>query len=133
MADRGRETSLSLADSTGAVQMSSSEPAVPIHYLELFLTDTNQRSAILQHPLIGPHTTSGSWQGWVKLPLVDVFYEVGLGLCQQPLHLSVPQQKRATEVGNPIWHRLQQELLYTSQCLKCEVQPGLEMGIWQQY
>lgn len=133
MADRGRETSPLLADSTGAVQMSSSEPAVPIHYLELFLMATNQRSVVLQDPLSGPHTASGSWQGWVKLPLMDVFCEVGLGVCPQPLHLSVPQQKRGAEVGIPIWHcSLQQEPLYASQCLKCEVQPGLEMGIWQQ-
>lgn len=77
IADRGRETSLSLADSTGAVQMSCSEPAVAIHYLELLLIATNQRSAVLQDPLSGPHTASDSWQGWVKLPLTDFFLNWG--------------------------------------------------------
>lgn len=60
MLDRGRETSLSLADSTGVVQMSSSEPAAFIHYLELFLIATNQRSSILQDPLSGPYTAPHS-------------------------------------------------------------------------
>lgn len=119
MADRGRETSLLLADSTGAVQMSSSKSAVPIHNLELFLIAINQRSAVLQDPLSGPHTASGSWRDWVKLPLMDVFCEVGLGVCPQPLNLSVPRQNRGAEVGIPIWHcLLQQEHLYASQCLK---------------
>jgi len=73
-ADRGTETSLSLADSTGAVHMSFSEPAVPIHYPELLLVATNQRSAILWDQLSGPHTASGSWQGWEKLPLMDFLF-----------------------------------------------------------
>lgn len=61
------------------------------------------------------------------------FCEVGLGVCLQPLHLSVPQQKRGAKVGVPSWHcSSQQEYLYASQGLKCEMQPGLEMAICPQ-
>lgn len=104
-----------------------------MHYLEPFLIATNQSPAVLQDPLSGSHTASGSWQGWVKLPLMDVFCKVGLGVFPQLLHLSMPQQKRGAGVGVPIWHcSLQQEHLCASQCLKCKEQPELEPGICQQ-